>query len=148
MNRSSEEALVVKLLAQLIAPTAPWPIAHVGTEFDYRRGRADVVAVSPEGAVVAFEAKIDRWKAALRQAYRNTCFAHRTYVVLPAEHARIAHHHRAEFERLGVGLCSVEAESVVVLIESDAFSPLQPWLTEQAAGSAGAPAASEHAATR
>ena len=135
MNHCCEQDLVSTLLGQLQAPTAPWDFTRVGTEFDYRRGRADVVAVSPSGLVVAFEAKLDRWKVALWQAYRNTCFAHRSYVVLPAQRAQLAQQNRAEFERLGVGLCSVEHDRVVVLVESNEFAPVQPWLTEQAAES-------------
>jgi hypothetical protein len=148
MSPYSEEALINKFLAQLRGPSAPWPIAGVQTEFDYRRGRTDVVAVSAEGEVVAFEAKVARWKTALWQAYRNTCFAHHTYVVLPAEQAMHAQQHRAEFERLGVGLCAVEAEAVIVLIESETFAPLQPWLTLQATERIAAGAASEHAAAK
>lgn len=148
MNHNSEQDLVSTLLGQLLAPTAPWDIASVGTEFDYGRGRTDVVAVSHEGAVVAFEAKMRRWKPALWQAYRNTCFAHRSYVVLPADRAHAAHRHRAEFERLGIGLCSVEADGVVILVESDAFAPIQPWLTEQAAETAEAGSTSDSAASR
>ena len=135
MNHCCEQDLVSTLLGQIQAPTSPWDIASVGTEFDYRRGRADVVAVSHGGTVVAFEAKMNRWKIALWQAYRNTCFAHRSYVDLPSERAHAAHRCRAEFERLGIGLCSVEDGGVVILVESNAFAPIQPWLTEQAAGS-------------
>lgn len=148
MNPSTEETLVNVFLAQLWGPGAPWLVTGVQTEFDYRRGRTDVVAMSAEGAVVAFEAKVDRWKTALWQAYRNTCFAHRTYVVLPAERAKHAQQHRAEFERLGVGLCAVGAEAVIVLIESETFAPLQPWLTEQATERMSPRAASEHTSAR
>ena len=148
MNHCCEEDLVSTLLDQIQAPTAPWDIASVGTEFDYRRGRADVVAVSRDGIVVAFEAKMDRWKVALWQAYRNTCFAHRSYVVLPSERAHSAHRRGAEFERLGVGLCSVEEEGIVILVESNAFAPIQPWLTEKAVGSTCAGARCDGAISR
>jgi len=132
MTHCCEEDLVSALLGQLRESTAPWDLTRIGSEFDYRRGRADVIAVSREGRVLAFEAKMDRWKIALWQAYRNTCFAHRSYVVLPSERAHLAHQHSAEFKRLGVGLCSVDSEGVVVLVESGNFAPIQPWLTEQA----------------
>lgn len=145
MSHCCEEDLVSALLGQLQEPTAPWDITSVGREFDYRRGRADVVAVSRDGTVVAFEAKMDRWKVALWQAYRNTCFAHLSYVVLPSERAYLAHRHTAEFERLGVGLCSVEDGAVVILVESSAIAPIQPWLTEQAAGSTRTSERSDHA---
>ena len=148
MPRCSEEDLVSTLLGQLQAPSAPWDITGVGTEFDYRRGRTDVVAVSREGDVVAFEAKVERWKLALWQAYRNTCFAHRSYVVLPAARAHAAHRRRAEFERLGVGLCSVDDDGVVILVESTAFAPIQPWLTELAVESTDRGLKGDYAAAR
>jgi hypothetical protein len=45
-------------------------------EFDYSRGRTDVVALRDGEHVIAFEAKLKDWRTALHQAYRNTCFAH------------------------------------------------------------------------
>ena len=39
------------------------------TEFDYRRGRADVIAALRDlGKVFSFEAKLSRWRDALHQA--------------------------------------------------------------------------------
>src|SRR2546427_5324293 len=32
---------------------------------------------------ISFEAKLKDWRYALDQAYRNTCFAHKSYVVVP-----------------------------------------------------------------
>ena len=72
MNHCCEQDLVSTLLGQIQAPTSPWDIASVGTEFDYRRGRADVVAVSHGGTVVAFEAKMNRRKPGRRLRAR-TC---------------------------------------------------------------------------
>ena len=33
--------------------------------------------------LMAFEAKLKDWRYGLDQAYRNTCFAHKSYVVVP-----------------------------------------------------------------
>lgn len=110
---------------------------HVAREFDYQRGRTDVVALGVRGAVLAFEAKLARWRDALHQAYRNRCFAHRTYVVVPMAVGERLMQHEAEFRRRKVGLCAVRsADDVAVLIESDAGEPWQPWLSEEAAAEA------------
>jgi len=67
--------------------------------------------------IVAVEAKISDWRAAVRQAARNRIFAHRAYVALPA---RLAHRvrHEPEFGHRGIGIIGVsnEAECTIVRI--------------------------------
>src|SRR5437764_481965 len=79
----TEAGLVRAFVSRLHADGGPWKVQGTAREFDYQRGRTDVVAVSGTGQVVAFEAKLDRWKDAMHQAYRNTCFSHLSYVLLP-----------------------------------------------------------------
>src|SRR5690349_20380937 len=79
----SEAAFVRAFVSSLQAGSGPWELQSTAREFDYQRGRTDVVGVSQAGQVVSFEAKLDRWKDAMHQAYRNTCFSHRSYVLLP-----------------------------------------------------------------
>ena len=131
---ATEAGLVDHFVLHLQAPQTPWgePL-RAGTEFYYSRGRADVVGVAVDGEVIAFEAKLSRWRDALHQAYRNTCFAHRSYVLLPEDAAQRAAA-SGEFDRRGIGICYVSSDGVEVLQEAKRREPLQPWLTEAAAG--------------
>jgi hypothetical protein len=88
--------------------------------------------VDDDGCVIAFEAKLIKWREALQQAYRNTCFAHRSYVVLPKDTAMLAHRYSAEFSLRGIGICYIWQEGVIVLQEAGETEPLQPWLSRQA----------------
>ncbi len=109
-----------------------WRAEGVAREFFYARGRTDVIAVS-DGKLLAFEAKLTRWREALHQAYRNRCFAHRSYVVVPSAGADRLLRHEEDFTRRKVGLCAVSsARDVTVLIEADACEPWQEWLAHNA----------------
>jgi hypothetical protein len=132
----TEKALVDNFVAHVSTGCSPWTGLPFAREFEYQRGRADVVTTMVDGTVVAFEAKLTRWRDALQQAYRNRCFAHRSYVVLPMSAAGIAHQFLAEFQRRQVGLCYVGDEGVVVLVDSPCAEPLQPWLSSRAAAHA------------
>jgi hypothetical protein len=127
----SEAALVEEFVAYLGWGDHRWGEMAVAQEFDYQRGRTDVVGVSSDGRIVAFEAKLDRWRDALNQAYRNTCFAHRSYVIVPAETAQRAARYEREFRRRKVGLCYVENGRVEVLFEPPHLDPILPWLSER-----------------
>lgn len=128
----SERLLVDHFCELLESGGSPWGKLHVAREFDYRRGRADIVAVDSRGDVIAFEAKLRQWKHAMHQAYRNRCFAHRSYVVLPSDTARNAQRQGAEFERRSVGLCHPDRTTVVVALPSARQTPIQPWLSRVA----------------
>lgn len=111
----------------------PWGPVRLAFEFDYIGGYTDVVALDQEGELVAFEAKLVRWRDALHQAYRTLCFAHRAYVVLPTKAAHVAVQHEYEFRRRRVGLCSVSAAGgIEVLLDANAGVPLQPWVASRA----------------
>lgn len=129
---ASERALVDTFIATLQHPDCPWgPVDGIKREFDYARGRTDVIVVAG-GAVLAFEAKLANWREALHQAYRNTCFATNSYVVLPKDVALAAYCYSAEFEERGIGLCYVDGDALVVLQESPSTLPLEPWLACEA----------------
>jgi len=130
---SSEMDVVLVFCQQLQKDPAPWACTSFSREFDYRRGRTDVIAINKSGEVFAFEAKTTDWRTALHQAYRNTCFADFSYVVLPQEGARQASRAEFEFARRSVGLCSVNPDGIDVLIEAPQLDPVQPWLREIAA---------------
>lgn len=112
--------------------SSPWGEIGLETEFDYRSGRADVIGLDRAGRVIAFEAKLDKWRDALHQAYRNTCFAHISYVLLPPEVAYRALERANDFIARKVGICSVGSE-VEILLEPPQVEPLQQWLSARAA---------------
>lgn len=128
----TERCLVDHFVRHLQEEAEDWALASVAEEFFYQRGRTDVIAVTKDGNVLAFEAKLTRWRDALQQAYRNRCFAHQSYVVLPERTARLAERYPAEFSRRAVGLCYLGEEEMVVLFKPMSAAPLQPWLTQQA----------------
>ena len=131
----SERELVAQFVAALVADGAPWGYLRVTSEFFYGRGRVDVLGACEKKRVIAFEAKLTRWREALHQAYRNTCLAHRSYVVLPAHVAARALSSQREFQKLGVGLCTLIDGRVVILLDVPPTDPIQPWLALLAAES-------------
>jgi hypothetical protein len=134
---ASERQLIDHFMLQLASGLSAWQPVVLAREFNYNRGRADLVAVGADGTIIAFEAKLYRWRDALHQAYRNTCFAHRSYVVVPSVTGLSAQRYPAEFERRNVGLCAVSSEGFLVLHDALHRDPIQPWL---------AATASQHAA--
>ena len=127
----NERALVDRLLVHLEAVYSPWGRLAVTSEFFYQRGKTDVIAVDDFGNVIAFEAKLTKWRDALQQAYRNTCFATRSYVVLPQETAWLAQRYAGEFARRNVGLCYVDKNEIVVLEEASAQTELEALMRRQ-----------------
>lgn len=128
---SSESQLVEDLRRDLTGRLADG-IRGTASEFEYSRGRTDLIAIVGDGAVVAIEAKLDRWREALHQAYRNRCFAHVSYVALPERAAAIALRCEAEFRDRAVGLVVVTPGGSRCAIRAEAGTPIEPWLTERA----------------
>ena len=132
MTFVSEQKLVDRFVGLLEADRTPWGKVAFTREFDYSRGRTDVVAVSDSNTLIAVEAKLVDWKRALHQAYRNTCFAHRSFVLVPQKIALAAAAFVAEFESRRVGLCYIGESNLVVLQDSPSTVPLEPWLAKEA----------------
>jgi len=128
----NEQSLVNDFVQHVQLAVQPWGDVRVLREFLYRGGRTDVVLLTGAGDVLAFEAKLNRWRIALHQAYRNTCYAHHSYVILPEDIALAAHRYAYEFDRRGVGLCYLRDGRLVVLRDSPRSEPLQPWLCSRA----------------
>jgi len=124
--------LVDSFVVLLESETTSWGQVRCAREFDYMRGRTDVVAVADSNTLIAVEAKLTDWKCALQQAYRNTCFAHRSFVLLPKATALTAFSFLVEFEKRGVGLCYIDGSDFVVLQDSPRTPPLEPWLASEA----------------
>lgn len=111
----------------------PWDAFLIGTEFNYQRGKTDIITISANTEVIAIEAKLIKWREALQQAYRNKCYADKSYILLPIETANVAVKYGYEFERRGIGLCSIENNQIIIIREaSTADAPIQPWLREEA----------------
>ena len=130
----TEAFLVNSFIDLLDCSSSPWGLVRIKREFFYSRGRVDVVALRDEDHVIAFEAKLKDWRKALDQAYRNTCFAHKSYVVVPEATALAAFAFVAEFKRRGVGLCYVDnVGGISVLEEPEVSTPIEPWIAALAA---------------
>lgn len=131
---ASEADLVQDFLELLQQGSSPWGNVATTTEWDYRTGITDVLARTDDGQLVAFEAKLSDWRRATHQAYRNTTFAQRAYVVMPLKAAVRASMHSEIFLRYGVGLCSVQKNNVSIIIEAPELDdePLLPWMEKRA----------------
>ena len=125
----TEKDLVEQFLNKLTAAEL-WDNSNFFTEFNYSRGKTDIVVISHENTVIAIEAKLSNWKYALQQAYRNLCFADKSYILLPIEIALRVKEFEYEFKKRGVGLCSIEDEQIIILKEAEHNQPLQPWLKQ------------------
>lgn len=126
----SEAGMVFLFVELLRSGLSPWGGVGILQEFGYVRGRTDVV-VTTENAIIAFEAKLTNWRRALDQAYRNTCFAEQSFVLLPADRARFVMRYVGEFEERGIGLCCIDNGELEILYAPIARQPLEPWLSER-----------------
>jgi len=128
----SESQLVRRLVGILETNATPWGRVQTLTEWDYRTGVTDVLARNRRNELIAFEAKLTDWRRACQQAYRNTTFAVRAYVVLPEAVANRVQACGELFARYGVGLCALSSRELSVLIEARPTQPLMEWLTTHA----------------
>lgn len=125
----SEDSLVKDFCSVLESNNSPWGQVGFTREFSYIRGRTDVVAVDYLGHIIAFEMKLEKWAQAMYQAYRNTCFAHSSYVVLPESIALHAQKNGYEFTRRSIGICYIRDGNVVISLQAKHQTPIQPWLS-------------------
>lgn len=107
-------------------------LVGISKEFNYNRGRTDIILLTNSNEVIAFEAKLYKWRDALHQAYRNTCFAHYSYILLPESVAKVAIQYEAEFAQRSVGICFISNKKIVVARQADQSTPLQNWLLKRA----------------
>ena len=132
MRFANEQMLVTLFVSRLSGNRSPWGSVQVATEFYYQRGRTDVVAYTADEVVIAVEAKLEDWRAAMHQAFRNRCFANQSYVLLPKHTALRAHCYAGEFNRRQVGICYIEDGGIVVLHPAPDSDPFEPWLAARA----------------
>lgn len=133
----TELDLVDRLAGMVAAGAIEWLQSSLVREFDYSSGRTDLLTLTVSDQVVAFEAKLTNWRKAMDQAWRNTSFADKVFVVLPRECARPAIQHQLAFEEVGVGLCLFDEEGIEVAIHSGDHTPVLPWLHRKARVSLG-----------
>lgn len=105
---------------------------NYSTEFDYSRGRTDIIMLDHNNVLFAFEAKLLGWRKALDQAYRNTCFAHYSYILVPENVAKLAGKYYVEFFKRSVGICFISDNRIVISLEAEQNMPLQEYLYERA----------------
>ena len=102
------------------------------TEFNYARGRTDIILLDNNNELVAFEAKLKKWREALHQAYRNTSFAEYSYILVPEHVAKQAAKYFVEFSRRSVGICFISENEIKILYKARQNIPLQDYLYERA----------------
>jgi hypothetical protein len=129
---STEIELVDRAMELLTNGCSPWGKVELVTEWDYRHGRADILARTAGNSLIALEAKLTRWQVACDQAYRNTAYATQAYVLLPEQIASRALQSCYRFEHRQIGLCSMTKSEILVLIEAPIASPLMSWVTDLA----------------
>lgn len=130
---SREDALVNDFINCIPkSPFAREGLVGVSTEFNYNRGRADIILMTFDKEVIAFEAKLQKWREALHQAYRNTCFAHYSYIIVPKIVAEIAVQYEVEFAQRLVGICYVSENKIVIARKAIKADPIQEWLMRRA----------------
>lgn len=129
---ATEACLVERFIGALQAGRTVFGAVQVTTEWDHRSGFVDVLARDGTQSLVAFEAKLADWRRAFLQAYRNTAYANRAYVLLPEKTAHRAMREREEFEFRGVGLCAFDGKKVRVLIQASEQDALLAWLRARA----------------
>jgi hypothetical protein len=129
---TSEAYLARRIVSCIRSGRTPWGELAYVKEFYYGVGRTDFVARDSAKSLIALEAKVERWRVAVRQAYRNRSFAHRSYVVLPPATAEKALRASTVFDEHGVGLCVLSRDELRVLINAQHCDPIQPWLAARA----------------
>lgn len=129
---STESSLVECFVGTLQAGRTTFGAVQVTTEWNYRSGLVDILARDKAQELVAFEAKLADWRRAFLQAYRNTAYANKAYVLMPEKTAHRALCDQEEFEFRGIGLCSFNGKELRILIEAAEQDPLLQWLRVRA----------------
>lgn len=129
---TTEAELVDSFVQRLCSGRSCYGTLQLTTEWDHRAGIVDVLARTRDGDIVAFEAKLKNWRRAFLQAYKNTAYASRSYVLLPPAAAKRALAEREEFEFRGIGLCSFDGKKIQILISAGKHEPLLSWLQARA----------------
>ncbi len=126
-----EKILVKDFKEHISCDNSPLEILTYATEFNYVSGKIDLLASNEKQQLIAFEAKLLKWKVALNQAYRNSSFAEYSYVVVPNNIIDRVKKFKNEFDKRGIGLISVNDEGIEIIFKSKYKKPIQPWLKQK-----------------
>lgn len=128
-----EKLLVDEFINYVLkTPFQKWGVLEISTEFNYIRGRADIIGLAKSGEILAFEAKLINWREALHQAYRNTCFAHYSFILIPENVAYQATKYLSDFRERSVGICYFSNQELHIPLAPPKNTPLQNWLSIKA----------------
>ncbi|MBL4775817.1 MAG: hypothetical protein JKY87_07175 [Mariprofundus sp.] len=128
----SEMALSDVFSSKLESESTCWGRVSLTKEFNFKRGRTDIIAVDEDGLIHAFELKLEKWSCALTQAYRSTSFADFSYIVVPENTAQRAMKSLDDFKKRSVGICAVGSDGVHVILPAVHTESIQPWLSASA----------------
>jgi len=127
-----EIELVEKFMNHIKSDMLNISIENISREFYYNNGRTDLIALTSDQSLIAFEAKLKDWKKAMTQAYRNTLFANYSYVVLPASKQYVLDKAEHDFIRRRIGLVLVDSKKSWIAIDAKRNKPILPWLQKKA----------------
>ena len=95
-------------------------LSRTGILLRERGGRVALATDCVESAtIIAIEAKLTKWRAALDQALLYRRYADRAYVLLPANNAQSAIRAKAEFAEAGVGLLIATDTEINNVVEAE-----------------------------
>jgi hypothetical protein len=126
-----ESEFVEEFIAMMLEHS-PFALKQFAKEFNYMSGRIDCIACDNLQHLYSFEAKLTKWKDAVHQAFRNTSLSHYSYVILPCQIARSVTRFEVCFAEKRVGLATIEAGKIIILIQAPYNDPIRPWLTDSA----------------
>ena len=99
--------------------------SQVRNELPVGPRRIDLVGLRKR-EIITVELKLRDWRAALRQAWRNTICSHWSCVALPYDVAN--HVATQEFMRYGIGVWAVQGSRIIVAKEAEPSPCLRPFL--------------------
>lgn len=119
MRESDLAAPIRKFMRQELGCTRIKKELNVGSH------RIDLVGLKGE-EIIAVELKLHDWRHIIKQAWRNRVCSHWSYVALPVNVTD--HIITKEFERFGIGICTVRGSRVTITSEPDRSPCLEPFL--------------------
>ncbi len=128
------EAALVRSFVGLLR-SSPSPFKHVGYAREFSNGtssRPDIIIVTQSGEVIAIEAKLTRWRDAMGQAYRNTFFADRSFVLLPPSVAARAATNASDLIAHGIGICTLIDDEITIVSDAPLTQPYNIYRRELA----------------
>jgi len=128
----TEADLVREFVSVLQSGKTCWRNLEVMTEWGHPTGSADILVRTNSRGLIAFEAKLTEWRRAFHQAYRNSMYANRVYVLMPRKTVHRALQFRQDFELRGIGLCSYKDGKVQVHIRASEQDDLLSWVRRKA----------------